>query len=78
MLDADSVCHKSLVPNSVTTIFGFSLIGRRETIRKTEIKTLVIYLTVLWFIKIKHVLLLFENCQMYLPLRVSKLFIVSN
>ena len=27
---------KSLVPNSVTTIFGFSLIGRRETIRKTE------------------------------------------
>ena len=26
----------SLVPNSVTTIFGFSLIGRRETIRKTE------------------------------------------
>ena len=26
----------SLVPNSFTTIFGFSLIGRRETIRKTE------------------------------------------
>ena len=26
----------SLVPNSVTTIFGFSLIGRRETIRKTD------------------------------------------
>ena len=26
----------SLVPNSVTTIFWFSLIGRRETIRKTE------------------------------------------
>ena len=28
--------RESLVPNSVTTIFGFSLIGRRETIRKTE------------------------------------------
>ena len=41
-------------------------------------ETLVIYLTVLWFIKVKHVLLLFENCQMYLPLRVSRLFIVSN
>ena len=41
-------------------------------------KTLVIHLTILWFIKVKHVLLLFENCQMYLPLRVSKLFIVSN
>ena len=26
----------SLVPNSVTTIFGFSLIGRRETIWETE------------------------------------------
>ena len=26
----------TLVPNSVTTIFGFSLIGRHETIRKTE------------------------------------------
>ena len=39
---------------------------------------LVIYLTVLSFIKVKHVLLLFENCQMYLPLRVSRLFIVSN
>ena len=25
-----------MVPNSVTTIFGFSLIGRREIIRKTE------------------------------------------
>ena len=26
----------TLVPNSVTTIFGFSLVGRRETIRNTE------------------------------------------
>ena len=32
----DSSTLSSLVPNSVTTIFGFSLIGRRETIRKTE------------------------------------------
>ena len=27
---------EALVPNSVTTIFGFSLIGRRETIQTTE------------------------------------------
>ena len=26
----------TLVPNSVTTIFGFSLMGRLETIQKTE------------------------------------------
>ena len=28
--------QQSLVPNSVTMILGFSLIGRRETIRKRE------------------------------------------
>ena len=38
--------QNSLVPNSVTTIFGFSLIGCRETIRKTERQRKdVIYLT---------------------------------
>ena len=29
-------CLISVVPYSVTTFFGFSLIGRRETIQKTE------------------------------------------
>ena len=66
-----------LVPNSVTTTFGF-FADRSSRNNSENGKTLVIYLTVLWFIKVKHVLLFFENCQMYLPLRVSKLFIISN